>query len=144
MYRYQALFYHSYSIALQAIRKGIFFLIIYHLPHFFLNMVPIYFANNMMQNMHINPYYIIKGISLSILHNELCLDVFTTSRILCVKLRQGLFVKVWPITVTYSDTTELRSCSDTSQIRYEIIPLRELRAFTLDYLHYRRTGRDNV
>ena len=94
-----------------------------------MNMFPISFASNMIQNMHIYEYFIIKRIGLSILHNELFLDVFTTGRILCVKLKDVLFVKVWLITVTYSDKAAMRCCSDTSQILYQIIPLRELWAF---------------
>ena len=90
--------------------------------------------------MHITPYFIIKLISLSIHHNDLCLDVFTTGRILCVKFRPVLFVKVWLITVTSSDKTELKSCSDASQIRYEIIQFREQYAFKLYYLHLKTNG----
>ena len=71
------------------------FLTIHHLPVlFFVNIFPIYFASNKIQNMHVNPYFIIKRKGLSILHNDLCLDMFTTSRILCVKLNHVLVVKV--------------------------------------------------
>lgn len=53
--------------------------------------------------MLINSYFITYRIDLSILHNDLCLDVFTTSRILCVRLKHVLFVNVWLKTVIYSD-----------------------------------------
>ena len=46
-----------------------------HLSFFFccMSLFPIYFASNMIQNMHINPYFIIKHLGLSKFHSDLCL-----------------------------------------------------------------------